>query len=215
MKILSYPALVLAAILSGISTYSQTNDKPLRQTEIKCNGPVLVENDGTNASFIFNNNVQLSATNLDMRCDRLEAYTLRRGPEDAPIGDFSPIQRIVAIGDVSITQAERTATAGRLEMKPNEDSIHLYDNPVVVQAGVTFSGPELIIERGKGRIFIPGNGNELIRFVGPPIRDFGFDEDDPEQMEEAVKPPVQTGEDSDLGEPINENTPGGVEAPDA
>ncbi len=206
MKTVPLLLLSLAVIASNIPSYSQDNYKKMRPTEITCES-AQVENDGTNASFVFMNNVQLLATNLELRCDRLEVYTLRRGPEDAAIGDdFSPVQRIVAIGDVSIAQAERTATAGRLEMKPNEDSITLYENPVVVQAGVTFTGPELIIERGKGRIFIPGNERDMVRFVGPAIRDFGFDEDDPEQMEEAVKIPTEVEDPSALGEPIDEDT---------
>lgn len=179
--------LSVIATLLPIGSYSQSEDEPTSPTEIEC-GRARVENDGVNASFIFSEDVLLRATNMELRCDLLEVFTKRLSEEENTIGTFSSIRKIIATGNVSIMQAERTATAGKAEVLPNEEKVVLYDNPIVVQNGYTFTGHQLVIERGKGRIYVPGSENKRVRVVGPAIKDLGFEEDnDPNAASDLAK----------------------------
>ena len=172
-------------LASATFSYSQTTDKPLVQTEVRADR-FRGENDGEKAYLLFEDNVVLTATNMELKCNRLEVFTLLKNDEsDQPqgkvaIGVFSSIEKIIASGGVEIIQAERYATSEVAEVEPNEERVVLSGSPIVEQAGWRFSNPkgQLILDRGNGRISAPGEENVQIQIIGPPIGDLGFELDE-------------------------------------
>jgi len=211
---------LLIALGLAHSSYSQTTDVPIIQTEISSDR-FRGENDGEKAYFIFEGNVVLDATNLEIKCEKLEIFTLLKGPgsdqEEAKvaIGVFSSIERILATGNVEITQDQRYAMANTAEVQPNEERIVLDGNPIIRQAGYEFSNPggSLIIDRGAGRISTPGEENARIRLIGPPIGDLGFEPDEEPQEEEPEVEAVESEEQSAEEEQV-EAEPEPTEEPD-
>lgn len=167
---LSFLLAFLAANLVG------QEEKPTVATEIESEF-LQMENDGKTAYFLARGSVILTATNLELVCDKLEMWVKRTGDEEATIGSFGDFEKIIATGNVQITQAERIAKAGLVEMDPKEEQVILKDNPSVIQAGTTLSGLEIIIKRGKGIVIVPGSKQHKVRFVGPSIKDLGFESD--------------------------------------
>lgn len=195
----------LASLALAAVAFPQAKEKPLVPTEI-ASERLHVENDGVDAYFVFSENVRLTATNLDLRCDKLEVFAKRHEEGEAPVGEFNAIQKIVATGNVSIVQAERSATTGRAEVLPNEDQVVLYDDPIITQDGSVFTSEIVTFERGQGRIKAEGG----IRYLGPAIGDLGFDETDPAQRDavQDIIPPPETR----LEEVVPQNQPPAPEA---
>ena len=165
-------------------------DKPLEPTVIEAERSRSETNDGE-SYLIFSGSVKLSATNLVITCNQLEVFAkTKKDEEETVIGEISSIQKIIATGNVRIVQEERTATAGRMEVLPNEDVIILEEDPILFQGSYTMGGPgtQLKFERGKSRVEMIGGTENMVTFSGPPIQDLGFEDDDetiiPEEEED-------------------------------
>lgn len=208
MNQLLHMFLLFSFVALATFSYSQTTDKPLVQTEVRADR-FRGENDGEKAYLLFEDNVVLTATNMELRCNKLEVFTLLKNDEsDQPqgkvaIGVFSSIEKIVASGGVEIIQAERYATSEQAEVEPNEERVVLSGSPVVEQSGWRFSNPngKLILDRGNGRISAPGEENVQIQIIGPPIGDLGFEVDEEteatsEQAEESDAPAPSPDDDN-------------------
>ena len=131
-------ALTIATVLCASTwIYAQDKpkliptDKPLQPTVIEAERSRSETNDGE-SYLIFSGSVKLTATNLVITCNQLEVFAKTKEEEEAEaaIGEFSSIQQIIATGNVRVVQEERTATAGRMEVLPNEDVIILDDDPM-------------------------------------------------------------------------------------
>lgn len=174
--------LALAALCMAASATAQTEDAPLRQTEIE-SMRLKVENDGDNAYFIFSESVVLRATNLVLECDQLEVFAERQTDTSGDLGKYGAIKEVVATGHVRITQEQRVATCGKAVVLPRDERIVLSGNPVVEQPGgrITMENPgdEIILNRGNGRIEFNTTGTRKLRLTGPPIRDLGFEQTAP------------------------------------
>jgi len=203
--------LTFLLLLSALGTsHSQTPTKPMVQTEVLADR-FRGENDGETAYLLFEDNVVLTATNMTLKCQKLEIYTLLKNEEsDQPqgkvaIGVFSSIEKILASGGVEIIQHERYATAERAEVQPNEERVVLSGSPIVEQGGWRFSNPkgELILDRGSGRISAPGEENVQIQILGPPIGDLGFELDE-NTKESAAEESEKTADSTDESESKND-----------
>ena len=51
--------------------------------------------------------------------------------------------------------------------------------------GTSLTGKEIIIQRGKGIVIVPGSKENKVRFVGPSIKDLGFETDKNIEKEKA------------------------------
>ncbi|MGJ3243443.1 MAG: LptA/OstA family protein [Opitutales bacterium] len=148
----------------------------------------------TNASrnaFVFEGDVRVEATNMTATCDRLEVLANRRpgSDPDAAIGQIGRIESIIATGHVVISQAGRTARAGRAEIFPQEGKVILTEAPRLVdERGVTATGQRMILEQGKKRALIEGGG----RVILPEMPDLGFDAEEQREdpLAEGVDAPV-------------------------
>jgi hypothetical protein len=81
-------------------------------------------------------------------------------------------------------QGDREAVCGAAEVLPQENKITLTDHPVVTDHGngTVFAGEPLILYRNQRRVT-----GEHVHITAPPIRDLGFDKNEP-----PPKPPAQT-----------------------
>lgn len=120
--------------------------------------------------FLFSGNVRVSGNNLVVTCDRLDVVTERSGDLNSTIGQLGKIESIVATGNVTITQAGRTATSARADVRPGEGRIVLTGDPVVTdpQGGV-MRGERITIIQGERRVLVD---NPRITFDRLP--DLGF-----------------------------------------
>lgn len=199
--------LILSLFTFFATQLAAVEEKPQVPTEIESEF-LQMENDGEQAYFVAKGNVLLTATNLELTCDKLEMWVKRTGDKEATIGNFGDFDMIVATGNVQLTQAERVAKAGLMEIDPKEEQVVLKDNPSVYQAGTTLSGLEIIIKRGQGIVIVPGSKSHKVRFVGPSIKDLGFEsnksikEKPVENAEETV--PAETSETSESAEADDE-----------
>ncbi len=125
---------------------------------------------------ILTGSVQAAATNMRLACDRLELTATNIGDKTATIGNFEKLQRLLATGNVNIVQGEREATCERAELLPREDKVILTGNPVVTDHanGSRATGDPVILRRGERRV-----EGKNVRITFPPIRDLGFDKNQP------------------------------------
>lgn len=136
--------------------------------------------------FYFRKDVVVIGTNLELHCDELTVTAIRRGDEedDSTVGEIGAIERIVAVGNVRIHQAGRSAYAGRAEVNPSEGTVTLMDSPRVIDREVEVEGYQFILHQGDRRFESIPDPNAP---VGQPSRsvvrlgalpDLGFDQDE-------------------------------------
>ena len=192
-----------SALFAASNALSQSEDKPLRQTEIE-SVRLKVQNDGDNAYFLFSEAIILRATNLVLECDQLEVFATRAAEAEGDVGKYGAIKEVIASGNVRITQEQRVATCQKAVVQPGEERIVLSGNPVVEQPGgrVITLNPEdeIILDRGNGQININTKGPNKLRLIGSPIRDLGFEEKEPipqpQPLDESVNEQPPTDSDS-------------------
>lgn len=140
-------------------------------TQITCNYAESVRTD-KEMNTVFTGDVVVTATNMSLRCDRLEVVSFVGGAKDEIIAKENQFKSLIAIGHVRIVQGAREATCGRAEVLPGDDKIILSERPLVVDAetGWTYSGKNLYLLRGERRVH-----GEKVTFTGPAVKDLGFD----------------------------------------
>jgi lipopolysaccharide export system protein LptA len=131
---------------------------------------------GTETRAVFDGNVVVSGTNMKLTCDRLEITATQIGDNESTIPVVERFKHLLATGKVQIVQGDREATCGRAEVFPRENKIVLTENPMVTDHGngAKAIGTELVLLRGERRV----QGTN-VRFIMPPIKDLGFDKDQP------------------------------------
>jgi lipopolysaccharide export system protein LptA len=167
----------LAATLQAADAPASPEPLPEPSTEIQ-NTIITSEraegrNSGVEAYFVFDENVHLTGTNLDVTCDKLEIWA-DSTPGEKKIGGAGPIRRVLATGSVVIRQFGRKATAGRVEILPAEDVVILTENPVVTDATGTYAGERIRFFRGEQKLYI-----DKPRIEGAPLPNMGFSKQPP------------------------------------
>ena len=101
-----------------------------------------------------------------------------------------------ATGHVRIVQGDREAVCGRAEVDPREDKIVLTGDPVVTDRGngTTWTGDTITMLRSQRRVLV---GHP--RVTGPPIKDLGFDKNQPPPP--AGTPPAAPRQEDDQRHP--------------
>jgi lipopolysaccharide export system protein LptA len=206
MKIRSFPqitALAAALVLAG-SASAQRDNKSLitspqyatpQSTEIKSDAVEMWSTD-TETRGIFSGNVVVTGTNLRITCDRLEVTATQIGDKNSTVGTLEKFKYLLATGKVQIVQGDREATCGRAEVFPRDEKIVLTEEPMVVDHGNDgrFIGSKLELFRGQRRVT-----GEHVRFIGPEIKDLGFDKNEaphtapaPAPAPDAATPPANS-----------------------
>lgn len=110
--------------------------------------------------FRFTDSVEVTATNLEATCDRLDVIAVEKpapaGAKD--LGGALEVERIEAHDSVVIMQSGRTATAGRAFILPNEGKVVLEDNAVVNDQRGRVSGFRMTLLQGERRAIVEGGG---------------------------------------------------------
>jgi lipopolysaccharide transport protein LptA len=127
--------------------------------------------------FVFSDNVIVTATNMTVRCDRLEVFAGRHAnaAEGEQTNELGRIQRIFAIGNVRIEQEGRQATSGRAEVFPQEGMIVLTENPVIEDSQGRVSGERIVLYQGESRAVVESGATQPARVFLPTLPDLGAD----------------------------------------
>lgn len=198
--------LWLATVWTCGAGEGQPEPTRISSTSLKMQGS------GDRNHFYFEEDVIVTGTNLELRCQQLTVVALRAGEIDATIGEIGAIESIVAVGGVEIHQAGRSAYAERAEVDPVAGTVVLKGNPRVVDGEVEVTGYEFILRQGE-RIFEvvpdpnvenPADSRSVVRLGSLP--DLGFD-----QEAEAITVDEALGEASPGETPL---PPAGEESPD-
>lgn len=110
--------------------------------------------------FRFTEAVEISATNLDATCERLDVIAKEKSAATAE-GDGAErleVERIEAHDSVVIRQTGRTATASRAFIIPGEGKMVLEDKAVVRDERGRVSGYRMTLLQGQRRAIVEGGG---------------------------------------------------------
>ena len=108
--------------------------------------------------FRFNKDVQVTATNLNTSCERLEVIAIEKANATADSKNALDLQRIEAYEDVVIKQTGRTATAKKAIFLPNESKFILEGSAVVEDELGRAAGHRMTLFQGQGRAIVEGGG---------------------------------------------------------
>jgi lipopolysaccharide export system protein LptA len=110
--------------------------------------------------FRFTDEVEVSGTNLEATCERLDVIAKERSAttsaKDAT--ERLEVERIEAHDSVVIKQAGRTATASRAFIMPKEGKVVLEDNAVVEDDRGRVSGFRMTLLQGQRKAIVEGGG---------------------------------------------------------
>lgn len=161
------PTVIIADQLESVSTDTETTTD--------CQGHVVV-----------------TATNMELHCDHLHMITSRLSDQTGTIGKPTGFKTLIATGHVVILQTEglREATCGRAEVFPAQDKIVLTIDPVVIDHGngTRATGDEIDLYHNQRRV----TGTN-VRISAPPIKDLGFNKNQPPpSAEPSASPSAET-----------------------
>jgi hypothetical protein len=168
---LSLLLALAASAASVLRAAPAATEVPSVPTEITCNYAEAVSGE-KEMTTVFTGDVVVTATNMSLRCDKLEVISFIKGPKDQLVAKENQFKSMLATGNVVITQGLRKATCGRAEVLPGENRIILSMDPVVTdtETGWTYKGVNLYLLRGERRVH-----GEKVTFTGPSVKDLGFD----------------------------------------
>lgn len=110
--------------------------------------------------FRFTEEVQVTATNLDTTCERLEVITVNQAGTAPDIKEDLELQRIEAYENVVIKQTGRTATAKKAIFMPKEGKVVLEGSAVVKGEQGRAAGHRMTLFQGQSRAIVEGGGPE-------------------------------------------------------
>jgi lipopolysaccharide export system protein LptA len=124
--------------------------------------------------FRFTDAVEISATNLEATCERLDVIATEKRAATATEDPSKrlEVERIEAHDSVEIKQAGRTATASRAFILPKEGKVVLEDNAVVNDERGRVSGYRMTLLQGQRRAIVEGGGGpgqERVRITLPAL----------------------------------------------
>jgi lipopolysaccharide export system protein LptA len=182
----NFRALAISVLLFQLSMFSRAAADPMA-TVITSDSATSQSSDIETTSY-FRGHVVVLGTNLRIECDDLQVISQRSGDKADTFGQQNSFKYILATGNVRITQGDREAICGRAEVLPQENKITLTGSPVVTDHGngVTYAGEPLVLYRNERRV-----EGKNVRITAPPIKDLGFDKDEPPP---APQPPADTAQ---------------------
>ena len=110
--------------------------------------------------FRFNEDVQVTATNLDTTCERLEIIAIEKANATPDAKVALELQRIEAHENVVIKQTGRISTAKKAIFLPKEGKVVLEGSAVVKDEQGRAAGHRMTLFQGQGRAIVEGGGLE-------------------------------------------------------
>ena len=108
--------------------------------------------------FRFNEEVQVTATNLDTTCKRLDVIAVDQPDATLDANKALELQRIEAHENVVIKQTGRIATAKKAIFLPKEGKFLLEGSAVVKDGQGSAAGHRITLFQGQGRAIVEGGG---------------------------------------------------------
>lgn len=110
--------------------------------------------------FRFTDAVEISATNLEATCERLDVIAMEKKVAEVAKDPVQRLElaRIEAHGSVKIEQAGRTATASRAFIMPRKGKVVLEDDAVVHDVRGRVSGYRMTLLQGERKAIVEGGG---------------------------------------------------------
>lgn len=142
----------------------------------------------------LDNNVTVAATDTRLTSDHLEVTATpekQAAPDSAiPNPKLAPLHRLVATGNVHLTQAGREVTSGHAEVLPHEDKITLSQNPVLIDHATasTATADVFTLHRQERRLIAENN----VSITSPPIRDLSATATKTKAADAPAQPGVNT-----------------------
>ena len=110
--------------------------------------------------FRFNEDVQVTATNLDTTCERLVVIAIEKANATPDPKAALELQRIEAHENVVIKQTGRISTAKKATFLPQEGKVVLEGSAVVKDEQGRAAGHRMTLFQGQGRAIVEGGGLE-------------------------------------------------------
>jgi len=187
------PFLALSSLLgAGLARA----DDPAPPPTVITSGHLDIKSTDDETTFIFTELVTVTGNNISMTSDRLEAVALRsadqkkKNPDQGALGEVGKFKRMLATGRVKIEQGDRVATCGRAEVLPNEEQVILTEKPMVRDGESTVTGDRIRLLRNERRAIVESGAEGPARVTLPPIKDLGFQKDQPAPKKEHTPEPT-------------------------
>lgn len=156
------PDLGYEAFTPGIGPAAEPKPKPpteIQDTVVTSRLLRMIEEPGQTL-FRFTEYVEVSATNLDATCDRLDVITREQANADPEAKTPLELERIEAHDKVVIQQSGRTATSEKAFILPIEGKVVLEGQAVVQDERGRVAGHRMTLLQGQRRAIVEGGGPE-------------------------------------------------------
>jgi lipopolysaccharide export system protein LptA len=150
------PDLGYAAFTPNSAESSQNAEKPAMEATVVTSQLLRMIEEPTRTVFRFTEDVQVTATNLDTTCDRLDVFASEQANTDSNAS--LQVDRIEALDQVVIKQAGRTATAKKAIIHPIEGKVVLEGEAVVEDDRGRVAGHRMTLLQGQRRAIVEGGG---------------------------------------------------------
>jgi lipopolysaccharide transport protein LptA len=137
------------------------------------------------SEFHLVGNVSVVGTDLNLTSDELHITAVKKGDKDATVSEMGNIMKIIAIGNVKMKQAGRTAESGRMEFFTEDKKVLLTGNPVITEEDRTVSGDEIEWYAGLRQAIVRGSKDNRVTVTLGALPVTGFDRDQPGEGAEA------------------------------
>lgn len=137
------------------------NNKEQSQTIITSDSMQMLVKGDSNV-FTFHNNVHLVGVEMDATCKQLEVQCPKKSESAThALDNIEAIEKIIADGEVTIKQPNRTITAGHAIILPQEGKVILEGNPKIIDAEGVVSGYRIVFYKNDQKAHVEsGPGGE-------------------------------------------------------
>jgi len=153
---LPIPLLALAVLMPCAGLQAQTADDSSADTPPPPGSTVItsdeLHSDQNTHVSVFTGRVVTTGTNFKMTCQEMTVY----------FTNDNKVQKIVATGDVIITQPDRVTHCGRAEYTRDTDTFVLTDQPVILDHKNEIHGVQITIERATQKMTVEGGRSTVI-----------------------------------------------------
>jgi len=150
------PVLLALVLLTGAPLWAQSADDTDSDTQPPA-GSTLITSDELHSDQVshlsdFTGNVVVIGQNFHLTCQDMKVY----------FTNDNKVSKIVATGDVVITQPNRVTHCGHAEYYQDSDTFDLTQEPVILDHNDTVSGPEIIVDRKSQTMTVKGPRSRVV-----------------------------------------------------
>lgn len=158
MPDLGYDAFSPTSVISADTPKPASEAKPELEETVVTSRMLRMIEEPEQTLFRFTEEVEVTATNLDATCDRLDVIAKEQAQPDPKADMPLEVQRIEAHDNVVVKQTGRTATGDKAFILPKEGKVILEGSAVVTDERGKVSGHRMILNQGQRRAVVEGGG---------------------------------------------------------